>query len=177
MKADLSVVANDYAPSAPQEMARRRGVAGEVLMWKAGGARVFLDGSRLDEVIRCAQKAIDQTRSTGIGLTPCTIPAVGCPNFRIEPGTTEVRIGHHGEPDISVEKLRPAGKIARMLFDVVLPDLPRRVATQWSFSSRGSGRRRLWSFSSSSSALPRCLTAPGSPYTSPTWATSSPLSR
>jgi phosphoenolpyruvate---glycerone phosphotransferase subunit DhaK len=119
-----TVVANDDVPSAPAaERDKRRGVAGEVLMWKVGGAKAALGGT-LEEVIAAAQKAIDSTRSIGVGLTPCTIPAVGKPNFSIEPGTMEVGIGHHGEPGVSVEPLRPARDIARLMMDVVLPDLP-----------------------------------------------------
>jgi dihydroxyacetone kinase-like protein len=119
-----SVIANDDVPSAPPaERAKRRGVAGEVLMWKAGGARAALGGD-LDAVIAAAQKAIDNTRSIGIGLSPCTIPAVGHPNFTIAAGKMEVGIGHHGEPGIRVEDLRPAREMARMMVDVVLPDLP-----------------------------------------------------
>jgi dihydroxyacetone kinase-like protein len=119
-----TVVANDDVPSAPRaERSKRRGVAGEVLMWKAGGARAALGGD-LDAVIASAQKAIDNTRSIGIGLSPCTIPAVGRPNFSIPAGRMEVGIGHHGEPGIRVEDLRPARDIARMMLDVVLPDLP-----------------------------------------------------
>ena len=60
-------------------------------MWKCGGAKASLGGD-LDEVIAAAQKAIDSTRSVGIGLTPCTLPAVGHPNFEIKDGTMEVDI-------------------------------------------------------------------------------------
>ncbi|MBE0690348.1 MAG: dihydroxyacetone kinase subunit DhaK, partial [Anaerolineae bacterium] len=105
------------------ERAKRRGVAGEVLMWKVGGAKAALGGS-LEAVIEVAQKAIDNTRSIGIGLTPCTIPAVGKPNFSIEPGKMEVGIGHHGEPGIEVTDLKSADEIAQMMVDIVLPDLP-----------------------------------------------------
>lgn len=121
-----TVIANDDVPSAPPaERGKRRGVAGEVLMWKVGGARAALGGN-LDEVIAAAQKAIDNTRSIGIGLSPCTIPAVGHPNFTIAPGKMEVGIGHHGEPGIRVEDLRSAHEMARMMLDVILPDLPFR---------------------------------------------------
>jgi dihydroxyacetone kinase-like protein len=92
-------------------------------MWKVGGAKAAT-GASLDEVIAAAQKAIDNTRSIGIGLTPCTIPAVGKPNFTIEPGKMEVGIGHHGEPGIRVEDLQPADTMAEMCLDVVVPDLP-----------------------------------------------------
>ncbi|MBD3306623.1 dihydroxyacetone kinase, partial [candidate division KSB3 bacterium] len=119
-----TVIANDDVPSAPKsEREKRRGVAGEVLMWKVGGAKAALGGD-LDAVIAAAQKAIDNTRSIGIGLTPCTIPAVGKPNFSIEPGKMEVGIGHHGEPGIEVTDLKTADEMAQMMLDVILPDLP-----------------------------------------------------
>jgi phosphoenolpyruvate---glycerone phosphotransferase subunit DhaK len=120
----MTVVANDDVPSAPiTEREKRRGVAGEVLMWKVGGAMAST-GAPIEEVIRVAQKAIDQTRSVGVGLTPCTIPAVGKPNFTIEPGKMEMGIGHHGEPGVAVTDLKPAKEIAAEMLEIVLPDLP-----------------------------------------------------
>jgi len=92
-------------------------------MWKIGGAIATL-GANLEYVIEVAQRAMDNTRSIGIGLTPCTIPAVGRPNFIIEPGTMEVGIGHHGEPGVSVEPLVLADAMAKKMVDIVLPDLP-----------------------------------------------------
>lgn len=119
-----TVVANDDVASAPNDQReKRRGVAGEVLMWKIGGAKAAAGGT-LDEVVTAAQKAIDNTRSIGIGLTPCTLPAVGHPNFEIKDGTMEVGIGHHGEPGIEVMSLLTADKMARRMLDVLLPDLP-----------------------------------------------------
>lgn len=119
-----TVVANDDVASAPKDQReKRRGVAGEILMWKCGGAKAAKGGS-LDEVIAAVQKAIDNTRSVGIGLTPCTLPAVGHPNFEIKDGTMEVGIGHHGEPGIEVCPLETADKIAKRMVDIVLPDYP-----------------------------------------------------
>ena len=119
-----TVVANDDCASAPKdELDKRRGVAGEVLMWKVGGAKAAM-GADLDEVIAAAQKAIDNTRSVGIGTAPCTIPAVGHPNFQIKEGTMEVGIGHHGEPGVSVEPLGTADEIADKMLSIILPDLP-----------------------------------------------------
>lgn len=118
------VVANDDVPSAPSsDRSRRRGVAGEILMWKVGGAKAAMGGS-LEEVLTVAQKAIDNTRSMGVGLSPCILPEVGHPNFTIEPGTMEVGIGHHGEPGIEVVPLESAEQIARRMCDVILTDLP-----------------------------------------------------
>ena len=118
------VVANDDVPSAPKtEREKRRGVAGEILMWKVGGAKAAM-GAGLDEVILAAQKAIDNTRSIGVGLSGCTIPEVGHSNFSVDGGKMEVGIGHHGEPGIEVADLETAEKVARRMCDVVLPDLP-----------------------------------------------------
>ncbi|CUH96036.1 hypothetical protein P22_2124 [Propionispora sp. 2/2-37] len=119
-----TVVANDDVASAPkEEIKKRRGVAGEVFMWKVGGAKAN-QGADLEEVIRTAQKAIDNTRSVGVGLGPCTIPANGKPNFLIEPGTMEFGIGHHGEPGIRVEKLASAGEMAAVMTRLVVEDIP-----------------------------------------------------
>ncbi|AOY74629.1 dihydroxyacetone kinase subunit DhaK [Clostridium formicaceticum] len=119
-----TVVANDDVASSPKdEVEKRRGVAGEILMWKVGGAKAAKGGD-LDEVIAAAQKAIDNTRSVGIGLTPCTIPAVGKPNFEIEKGKMEVGIGHHGEPGIFVSELKTAKEMAKIMCDTIIPDLP-----------------------------------------------------
>jgi dihydroxyacetone kinase-like protein len=118
------VVANDDVPSAPKgDEARRRGVAGEILMWKVGGAKAAM-GASLNEVIAAAQKAIDNTRSMGVGLSPCTIPEVGHPNFNIPEGKMEIGIGHHGEPGIEVVDLETAAKVAERMCDVIIPDLP-----------------------------------------------------
>jgi dihydroxyacetone kinase-like protein len=118
------VVANDDVPSASlSEREKRRGVAGEILMWKVGGAKAAM-GASLDEVIAASQKAIDNTRSIGVGLSGCTIPDVGHPNFSVDPGKMEVGIGHHGEPGIEVADLETAAQVARRMVEVVVPDLP-----------------------------------------------------
>jgi len=118
------VVANDDVASAPRDdRSHRRGVAGEIFMWKVGGAKAAMGGT-LDEVISSAQKAIDSTRSMGIGLGPCTIPANGKPNFSIADGTMEVGIGHHGEPGIRVETLKTANEMADEMTETILRDLP-----------------------------------------------------
>ncbi len=117
-----TVVANDDVCSAPlTEREKRRGVAGEIMMWKIGGAKAA-EGASLEEVRVTAQRAIDNCRSIGVGLGPCTLPAVGHPNFQIEAGTMEVGIGHHGEPGIRVEPLKTAAEVARDMATIVLDD-------------------------------------------------------
>ena len=119
-----TVVANDDVASAgAHERDKRRGVAGEIVMWKAGAARAA-EGGTLDEVIAAAQNAIDQTRSVGIGLSACTIPANGKPNFSIADGTMEVGIGHHGEPGIAVQPIASAKDMAADMVERIVADLP-----------------------------------------------------
>lgn len=118
-----TVVANDDVASAPKsEREKRRGVAGEILMWKTAGAKAALGGT-LDEIVQVAQRTIDNTRSIGIGLTPCTIPAVGKPNFSIVPGYMELGIGHHGEPGIKVTELMTAKEMAEVCTEKILDDI------------------------------------------------------
>lgn len=118
----VTVVANDDVCSAPpEEREKRRGVAGEIFMWKVGGAKAA-SGATLEEVRAAAQKAIDNCRSIGVGLGPCTLPAVGHPNFEIAAGTMEIGIGHHGEPGVRVEPMKPAADIARDMCRIVLDD-------------------------------------------------------
>lgn len=117
-----TVVANDdVCSAAPDEKNKRRGVAGEIFMWKIGAAKAST-GADLFEVQVAAQKAIDNCRSVGVGLAPCTLPAVGHPNFDIESGTMEVGIGHHGEPGTRVEKLKTANEIADEITQLVMND-------------------------------------------------------
>lgn len=119
-----TVVANDDAASAPADQrSKRRGVAGEILMWKTAGA-LAAEGADLDSVITVARRTIDNTRSVGIGLSACTIPAAGKPNFTIKDGEMEVGIGHHGEPGIAVMPTRAARAMAGLMLDTILPDLP-----------------------------------------------------
>jgi len=119
-----TVVANDDVASAPKgDEGKRRGVAGEILMWKVGAAAAQR-GADLETVIALAQRAIDNTRSIGVGLSACVIPAVGKANFAIEYGHMEVGIGHHGEPGVDVRPTVSAAEMSELMLAAILPDLP-----------------------------------------------------
>lgn len=117
-----TVVANDdIASASKEEAAKRRGVAGEILMWKAAGAKAEMGGN-LDEVIAAAHKTIARTWSIGVGLSPCTLPANERPNFQIEEGFMEFGIGHHGEPGIKIRTLGTAQQIAEEMLERILEE-------------------------------------------------------
>ncbi len=156
-----TVIANDDVASAPKdEREKRRGVAGEIFMWKCGGAKAA-KGASLDEVIATAQKAIDSTRSIGIGLTPCTLPAVGHPNFKIEDGTMEVGIGHHGEPGIEVCPLESAAGMAQRMVDVVVPDYPYQAGDEVAVLVSGLGATPVMELYVLYSEIEKLLSAQG----------------
>jgi len=103
-----------------------------------GGAKAAM-GASLDEVIAAAQKAIEHTRSIGVGLSGCTIPEVGHPNFTVDDGKMEVGIGHHGEPGIEIADLESAAKVAKRMVDVVVPDLPFKTGDEVALILSGLG--------------------------------------
>ncbi|MEQ7195668.1 dihydroxyacetone kinase subunit DhaK [Enterococcus avium] len=116
------VVATDDIVSSPKETREKRhGIAGGYFMWKVGGAKAA-SGATLDEVIEVAQKVVERTRSICVGISPCTIPAVGTPNFLIDEGTMEFGIGHHGEKGIESKALGTANEIAREMTEAILTD-------------------------------------------------------
>lgn len=113
---------DDLASASKEDKEKRHGIAGSLFMWKIGCAKAELGGT-LDEVIKAAQEAVDNTRSICVGLSPCSIPAVGHPNFQIEEGTMEYGIGHHGEPGVQIEPLKNADTIADQLCKMIEDDL------------------------------------------------------
>ena len=119
-----AVVANDDLSSAPKGAEdKRRGIAGQILMWKTAAACAAQNGS-LDEVIAVAQKTINRTRSITIGLSACIIPAIGKANFQIEDGMMSIGIGHQGEPGVRTGSTTSADEMAKVMVDAILSDMP-----------------------------------------------------
>lgn len=100
----------------------RRGVAGTVFVHKIAGA-LAETGASLDEVQAVAQKVIDNVRTMGAAIAPCTVPAAGKPGFELKEDEMEVGIGIHGEPGTHKEKVRPADETADILLDKILADI------------------------------------------------------
>lgn len=100
----------------------RRGVAGTVFVHKIAGAKAEA-GASLDEVQAVAQKVIDNVRTMGAAITPCTVPAAGTPGFTLGEDEMEVGIGIHGEPGTHREKIRPADEVVDLLLSRILEDI------------------------------------------------------
>jgi phosphoenolpyruvate---glycerone phosphotransferase subunit DhaK len=122
----VSVVTDDdVAVQDSTWTAGRRGVGATVLLEKIAGAAAE-QGRSLDEVADVARKVNVHSRSMGLALTSCTLPAVGHPSFELGDDEMELGVGIHGEPGRQRVPLAPARDIAAMLVEPILADLPFR---------------------------------------------------
>jgi phosphoenolpyruvate---glycerone phosphotransferase subunit DhaK len=119
-----TVLGADDVASAPKgEESRRRGIAGIFLLYKVAGAAAAA-GKSLADVQRLTQTAADRTRSMGVALAPCTLPAAGVPTFELPAGQMEIGMGIHGEPGVRRGPLESADRIAEQLTQAIINDLP-----------------------------------------------------
>lgn len=116
------VVNDDVAVKDSLYTVGRRGVAGTVFVHKIAGA-LAETGADLDTVAKTAQKVIDNVRTMGMAIKPCTVPASGTPGFELSDMEMEVGIGIHGEPGTHREPLKTADEIVDMLMEKILADL------------------------------------------------------
>lgn len=116
------LIADDVASAPLAERNKRRGVAGMVFAFKIAGAAAQA-GLDLAAVTAVTQRAADHTRSMGVALSSCTVPAAGRPTFSIADDEMEIGMGIHGEPGVRRGKLEPAQAIADQLLDPILADL------------------------------------------------------
>ncbi|WP_067171886.1 dihydroxyacetone kinase family protein [Microtetraspora niveoalba] len=116
-------VTDDIASAPADEAGRRRGIAGDFVVFKVAGAAAE-EGYSLDEVERVARHANDRTRTLGVAFGGCTLPGDPAPLFTVPGGRMGVGLGIHGEPGISEEDLPTADELARRLVDGVLAEVP-----------------------------------------------------
>ena len=119
---DHVVVNDDVAVGTPTQREQRRGVAGTVFVHKCAGAAAEA-GEPLAEVKRVAEKVIDNVRTMGVAIAPCTVPAAGKPGFTLADDEMEIGVGIHGEPGIRREKMEPVDAMVDEILDHVLADI------------------------------------------------------
>jgi dihydroxyacetone kinase-like protein len=116
------LVDDDVAVEASTYSTGRRGVAGTLVVEKIAGAAA----ERGDELAACrtlGERANKATRSMGVALTSCTVPAAGKPTFQLGEDEIEVGVGIHGEPGRRREKMTDANKLAKDMVTAILDDL------------------------------------------------------
>ena len=100
----------------------RRGVAGTLVVEKIVGAAAEA-GADLKALKALGDKVNQRTRSMGVALTSCTVPAAGKPTFAIGEDEMEMGVGIHGEPGRRRVKLQPADQIAEEMIGAIMGDL------------------------------------------------------
>ncbi len=123
IQVEQAVATDDVGAGFRDQPHKRRGVSGEVLIWKCCGA-VAERGEPLREVKRIADKVNANTRTMGVAIAPCTVPAAGQPTFVVAHDEMEVGVGHHGEPGSSREPLLPVDDVVDLLVGRIVDDLP-----------------------------------------------------
>ncbi|MCB1494990.1 MAG: dihydroxyacetone kinase subunit DhaK [Bauldia sp.] len=100
----------------------RRGVAGTMVVEKVVGAAAE-EGLSLADLKALGDRVNAATRSMGVALTSCTVPAAGSPTFAIGDDEMEMGVGIHGEPGRRRVKLEPAAAIAEEMITAIASEL------------------------------------------------------
>ena len=116
------IVNDDVAVEDSTYTSGRRGVAGTLIVEKIVGS-IAETGATLSECKDIGNNVIDNTRSLGVALTSCVVPAAGKPTFEISFDEMEFGVGIHGEPGRKREKIKSANEITSELMGAILEDL------------------------------------------------------
>ena len=117
-----TVLVTDDVASAPRDQAhRRRGIAGDFFVFKVLGAKAETMAD-LASVVATTRRANEATRTMGVGLSACTVPAHGKPTFQVADDELEVGLGVHGEPGIRRSPIMPVDKLVDELLGLILAD-------------------------------------------------------
>lgn len=117
------LVTDDIASAPSTEEAKRRGIAGDFVVFKVAGAAADR-GDTLDEVERLARLANARTRTLGVAFSGCTLPGATQPLFTVPAGQMSIGLGIHGEPGIRDLPLANASDLAAQLVTSLLEERP-----------------------------------------------------
>jgi dihydroxyacetone kinase len=117
------LVTDDIWSAPPDEFEKRRGIAGDLTVFKVAGAAAE-EGASLDEVERLARHTNDRTRSFGVAFDGCTLPGKSEPLFTVPDGRMAVGLGIHGEPGIDETDVPTAEELAQLFVSRLLDEVP-----------------------------------------------------
>ncbi|KON64099.1 PTS-dependent dihydroxyacetone kinase, dihydroxyacetone-binding subunit DhaK [Komagataeibacter europaeus] len=127
----LLATTDDVASAEVGDMARRRGIAGDMTVFRIVGAAAEA-GLDLDAVEAVGRRANSQTRTFGVAFEGCTLPGEADLLFHVPKNRMALGLGVHGEPGIDEQDIPPPAQLAHVLLDRILKELPddapRRVA-------------------------------------------------
>lgn len=118
-----SIVTTDDIASSPLEnRGGRRGVAGNMFIFKIAGAacdRML----PLDACEALTRHANARTYTVGIALEPCSMPDTQRPSFQLGENDIEIGVGVHGEPGVARQRLGTADEAADLMIDRILLEM------------------------------------------------------
>jgi dihydroxyacetone kinase-like protein len=122
METAVVVTNDDVAVEDSLYTTGRRGVAGTMIVEKIVGAAAE-EGADLAHLKALGDQVNARTRSMGVALTSCTVPAAGKPTFEIGEDEMELGVGIHGEPGRRRVKMMPADETAEVMVEAIVADL------------------------------------------------------
>ncbi|WP_101947048.1 D-erythrulose 4-kinase [Mycobacterium sp. 3519A] len=134
-------VTDDVASAPKGEESKRRGIAGDVTVFKAACAAAE-EGLDLAGVIRVAEKANAATRTLGVAFDGCTLPGADHPLFTVPDGKMGLGLGIHGEPGVEERDMPTAAGLAATLVDGVLGDNEDATSRRIAVILNGLGRTK-----------------------------------
>lgn len=116
-------VTDDIFSAASAEKHKRRGIAGDLTVFRTAAAAAEA-GYDLDGVVRVATLANERTRSFGVAFSGCTLPGAPEPLFTVPAGRMAIGLGIHGEPGIDETDIPTADGLAELLVSRLLDEVP-----------------------------------------------------
>lgn len=120
---ELLAVTDDISSASISEIKKRRGVAGDLTVFKVASAAAEA-GYDLAQVLQVAHHANARTRSFGVAFSGCTLPGATHPLFEVEKGQMALGMGIHGEPGIKDTTIPAADTLAEIFVGRLLDELP-----------------------------------------------------
>jgi dihydroxyacetone kinase-like protein len=125
------LIDDDVAVKDSLYTAGRRGVGATLIVEKIVGAAAET-GYNLEQCADLARRVNQNSRSMGMALSSCVVPAKGSPIFILDEAEIEIGIGIHGEPGQRRMQLLPADEIVTLMANEILDDAPyRRTVREW----------------------------------------------
>ena len=119
----LTVLTNDdVAVEESTWSSGRRGVAGTLVVEKLLGAAAE-QGMGLADLKALGDRTNSRTRTMGVALSSCTVPAAGTPTFSLGETEIEMGVGIHGEPGRRRQAFTSADAITDELLQAICDDL------------------------------------------------------
>jgi len=120
---EVLAVTDDISSAGKDELEKRRGVAGDLCVFKAACAAAEA-GHDLSKVLQLAQHANSRTRTFGVAFSGCSLPGASHPLFEVEKGRMALGLGIHGEPGIKETDMPSADELAEIFVERLLNELP-----------------------------------------------------